>query len=225
MPVNRGDFIQAIGDVQRYRVAFPPAQQRRRQRLVHRHGDARLAGEVHRCRPDGQIELRTGQCRKLVCARQPPRRGPPQTRAHDDATHRETLHECASRELRDAETCFHGLTCCGSPRGAASMSTGICRRQMAARTRLRACATSETTRHKLRREGSGDRGSEQRRRCQRMKARVASHRRVVGGRERAGRGGRQSERRCVTRARTAAIGATATVFLRIVSGGNRAGCM
>ncbi|MND93924.1 hypothetical protein D3C80_861260 [compost metagenome] len=100
VPVDRGVLFQAVAHPQGHHVALAPAQQRRRQAAVDRHGGARLAGEVDRQFVDAQVELAAGQHARLAGPAQRPHRLAPQAEAGEHATGCQALDEGSSRSHR-----------------------------------------------------------------------------------------------------------------------------
>ena len=64
VPMDRGDLVQGVLHPEGHRVAFAPAERRRRERPVDGDGPAGSAGQVHRRLADGQVELGPAQLRR-----------------------------------------------------------------------------------------------------------------------------------------------------------------
>jgi hypothetical protein len=104
VPVDRGGYRHAVGDIERHRVAFAPVQRRCRHLTVDDSADGRLAGEVDRRLGDIEVEGRAAQDRRGAAQTRAPRMDlPGDARARNQpgqhAAQRQTAHETASRRV------------------------------------------------------------------------------------------------------------------------------
>ena len=98
VPMNGTGFGQQIADPQGYRIALPPAQDRRRQRVINGSSNPRRTGEIDCLLTDGQIEICPTQGLRALLFHGSGEDTAPKAHTREGTTHRQALYKSTARQ-------------------------------------------------------------------------------------------------------------------------------